>query len=93
MAPLRLEDFDALIGETWEVDADTGAVPLRLERAQKLPRAMREEGGFRLEWSGPGDAVLPQATYRFSRDGGAFEMFIVPFARDSAGYRYEAIFN
>jgi hypothetical protein len=93
MTGLRLEDFDAYVGETWQVDAGAGTVPLRLDRAQKLARAMRDEGGFRLEWLGPADPVLPQAIYRFSRDGGACEMFIVPVAREASGYRYEAIFN
>lgn len=94
MSGLRLEDFEGFVGETWEVEsgADT-SVALRLEKAQALPRAMREEGGFRLEWLGSADAFVPQGTYRFRREGRAFDMFIVPVAKDGAGYRYEAIFN
>jgi hypothetical protein len=91
---LRLSDFEDGIGETWEVQLGTDPpVALRLDKAQALPRAMREEGGFRLEWVGSADTLLLQGTYRFRRDGAEFDMFIVPVAKDGAGYHYEAIFN
>jgi hypothetical protein len=93
MGGLTLEDFSGRLGETWEVELEDAAVPLRLGRAQALPRAMREEGGFRLEWTGPADRALEQATYRFRRDGEACEMFIVPVARNGDAMVYEAIFN
>lgn len=93
MGGLKLEDFAGSLGKTWEVESGEGAVPLRLGRAQALPRAMREEGGFRLEWTGPADRPLEQAIYRFRRDGDACEMFIVPVARNGDAMVYEAIFN
>jgi hypothetical protein len=38
--------------------------------------------------------VLPQSTYRLLHDElGAFELFIVPIARDAEGVRYEAVFT
>ncbi|HMC91919.1 MAG TPA: hypothetical protein VKI45_05600 [Allosphingosinicella sp.] len=94
MSALQLSDFEGAVGETWDVDLGAGtAVGLRLDKAQPLARALREEGGFRLEWTGPSDTFLPQATYRFRRGAAQFEMFIVPVAKDGADYRYEAIFN
>ncbi|MBV9932130.1 MAG: hypothetical protein JO013_14470 [Alphaproteobacteria bacterium] len=93
MAGLRLEDFEATVGESWQVEAGGRAVPMRLEAAQSLSRALRAEGGFRLEWSGPADPLLPQGIYRFRRDGRDAEMFIVPVAQAGDGFRYEAIFN
>jgi hypothetical protein len=93
MGGLRLEDFSGALGETWEVALEDGAVPLRLERAQPLPRAVREEGGFRLEWSGPADPTLPQATYTFRRDEAPCDMFIVPVGRRGDAILYEAVFN
>jgi hypothetical protein len=93
MAGLRLEDFDGAIGESWEVEAGERTLKLRLLAAQALPRAVRAEGGFRLEWLGPADLLLPQGTYPFRRDGGTAEMFIVPIAQSPNGYRYEAVFN
>jgi hypothetical protein len=89
----RLEDFEGALGETWEVAAGDGIVPLRLTVAQALPRALRDEGGFRLEWAGPVDPLLPQATYSLRRDGRSVDMFIVPVAKTADGYRYEAIYN
>lgn len=93
MAGPSLADFAGHVGETYEVTGDDGAVvPLRLDSATALPASFREEGGFRLEWVGPGDPLLPQATYAFGRGGESVYIFIVPFARDSGGCRYEAIF-
>lgn len=93
MQELRLEDFDGAIGESWEVEAGERSLPLRLLVAQALPRAMRPEGSFRLEWLGPTDLLLPQGIYPFRRDGGTAEIFIVPIAQTPDGYRYEAVFN
>lgn len=93
MSGLRLEDFSGAVGETWDVEAGGASLPLRLAVAQPLPSSMREEGAFRLEWTGPGGTYLPQAIYRFRRDGTEFEMFIVPIAREGDTLRYEAIFN
>ena len=93
MEGLRLEDFSGAIGESWELETEAGPVSLRLDRAQALKRALRPEGGFRLEWSGPAERLLEQAIYRFRRDGGVCEMFIVPVGRKGDSIVYEAIFN
>jgi hypothetical protein len=85
-------DFESAVGESWDVDGPEGTVPLRLEAVQPLPRAMRDEGTFRLEWSGPGDLALPQGTYGFSRGGERSDIFIVPIARMEDRIRYEALF-
>jgi hypothetical protein len=85
-------DFEGAIGESWDVEGPAGTIPLRLEAVQALPQAMRDEGAFRLEWSGPGDAALPQATYAFSREGKRWDIFIVPIARADDRIRYEALF-
>jgi hypothetical protein len=90
---LSLADFENCVGERYELVFSDATVPVVLERAQELPRSIREAGAFRLEWRGPGEPILTQATYRFRRGEEAFEMFIVPVARDSTGTLYEAIFN
>ena len=69
------------------------SAPVVLEKAQGLPRSMREAGAFRLEWLGPADPMLAQATYRFRRGEQSFDMFIVPIGQDSRGTLYEAVFN
>ncbi len=49
---------------------------------------------FSIVFRGPGDILLPQAIYRVEHDQiGTFDLFIVPIGRDTAGLRYEAVFN
>ena len=90
---LSLADFEGFVGEPHEVVFADGTVPVVLEKAEELPRSMREAGAFRLEWRGPAEPVLVQAVYRFRRSEQLFDMFIVPVGRDSSGMLYEAIFN
>ena len=91
MSDLTAADFAE--GEDYAVGAQGEGVTLRLDRVEAVPGAPRPSGGFRLEFVGPGDPVLPQAIYPLVRDGETREIFIVPVARDAKGVRYEAIFN
>ena len=90
---LSLADFEGFVGEPHELVFADGTLPIVLEKAEGLPRSMRDAGAFRLEWRGPAEPVLPQAIYRFRRGEQMFDMFIVPVGRDSGGTLYEAIFN
>jgi hypothetical protein len=90
---LSLADFEGFVGEPHEIVFADGTLPVVLEKAQALPRSMREAGAFRLEWRGPSDPILAQAIYRFRRGEQLFDMFIVPVGRDERGALYEAIFN
>jgi hypothetical protein len=88
---LVLSDFEA--GTVYDVIAGETVYPLALDKALALSDSGREGGSFRLEFVGPGEPVLPQATYRFRSDGAAgHEIFIVPVGRDAKGVRYEAVF-
>jgi hypothetical protein len=87
-----LQDFAPLVGETFTVEAGDAAVPLTLELAQEIKDSPRPQGGFRLQFVGPGDLLLPQAIYTFVRDGETREIFIVPVERSAAGLHYEAVF-
>ena len=91
MTDLTVSDFTA--GEDYRVSSDGEEVVLRLDQVQALPRAVREAGGFRLEFVGPLAPYLPQATYGLVRDGARRDIFLVPVAREADGIRYEAIFN
>ena len=93
MEQLTLADFADAVGAAYSIAADEGAIELILERADALPSWSPQTESFRLEFCGPFEPILPQATYSLARDGDAFEIFIVPIARDQAGTRYEAIFN
>lgn len=88
------DTFVALVGRT--VEARTGSadrVPLEVEQVED------RDGGaghrFSVFFTGPGDVVLPQATYPldapWSED--PLIVFIVPIARDGDRVRYEAVFN
>jgi hypothetical protein len=90
---LSLADFEGCVGEPYEIVFADGTLPIVLEKAQGLPRSMREAGAFRLEWRGPAEPILVQAIYRFRRGEQLFDMFIVPVGRDARGTLYEAIFN
>jgi hypothetical protein len=90
---LSLKDFEQHVGEPYELVFSDATLPIMLEKAQELPRSIREAGAFRLEWRGPAEPILTQAIYRFRRGDDNFEMFIVPVARDAGGTLYEAIFN
>ena len=75
------------------MDCEGGVrVELTLEKAAELPSSGREAGTFRLEFRGPREPVLQQAIYPFRGPGEAFEIFIVPVAREAQGTLYEAVF-
>jgi len=93
MRNLTWDDFRDAVGARYEVEAADISVTLTLNVAQPLADSGREGGSFRLEFLGPASPALPQAIYRFNRDGDEpFEIFIVPVAAEPAGIRYEAIF-
>jgi hypothetical protein len=90
---LSLAQFESFVGEPHEIVFADGSLPVVLEKAEGLPRSIREAGAFRLEWRGPAEPLLGQAIYRFRRGEEQFDMFIVPVGKDERGALYEAIFN
>lgn len=49
---------------------------------------------FTLQFHGPAEPVLPDATYHLQHEVlGGLEVFLVPIGPDAAGMRYEAIFT
>ena len=91
MPDLKAEDFAE--GQDYEVGHGDGALTLTLARVETLPHAVRDAGGFRLEFRGPLEPLLPQATHAFRRGDATHEIFVVPVGRDADGHLYEAIFN
>ena len=90
MAGYRLEEF--AVGDQFELDHGDAAIRLELIRAEPLPPSGREGGSFRLEFRGPFEPIVPQATHGFRKDGETRQIFIVPIGRESEGTRYEAVF-
>jgi hypothetical protein len=49
---------------------------------------------FSLIFSGPSDIFMPQNLYRLAHERmGELDIFLVPIAPESGGFRYEAVFN
>ena len=91
MGELTAADFQA--GESYRIETANGPVALSLDRVETLSGSPRPGGGFRLEFLGSADRMLAQATYRFDRGAAAWDIFIVPVAREGESFRYEAVFN
>ena len=87
-----IEDFAGWIGEECNVEAGGVHLPMRLLAAEPIAGSLRDGGGFRLEFEGPRDPILPQSIMQVTKQGEPMEIFMVPVGRDANGVRYEAIF-
>ena len=93
MRELRLDEFKAREGESFELVLGDRTIPFTLDAVRELPSSGREGGAFVLDWQGPYEPILPQNIYAFRHGDDEFEMFIVPIGRDRTGTCYEAVFN
>lgn len=91
MTPNTLTDFEALRGAAFAVEHCEQSLTLATVAA--LPRSPREGGGFRLEFTGDPRSTIEQGVYRLTGAAAAFDVFIVPIARDDRATTFEAIFN
>ena len=89
---LTVKDFARRRGKTFTARTTAGEIPLLLGEVQELPASGRDGGAFRLEFQGPPQPFLPQATYPLGIDGERFEIFLVPLGPQGPRMRYEAIF-
>jgi hypothetical protein len=91
------DDFRALAEPlTTELTVRGAVVPIALavESVDPLPVHRLRAAPFSLILSGPGEPVLPQATYVVLHPRlGRIEIFLVPISRDAKGARYEVTFN
>ena len=71
------------------------AQPFDLELVEVTkPTVMASQTFFSLFFLGSGDFMLPQGTYRMSHEQlGEMVIFLVPTARETDGFKYEAVFN
>jgi hypothetical protein len=92
MGDLRIDHFSGGVGGRFRLRAGDRSLELMLDKAEPMNRSVREAGAFRLEFVGPADPPLPQGTYPFEVGDEEHDIFIVPVAREAAGFRYEAIF-
>lgn len=93
MRALRLDEFKALEGGSFELVLGERTIPFALSAVRELPDSGRDGGAFILDWQGPYEPVLPQDIYTLRHGGEEYEMFIVAVGRDRSGAQYEAVFN
>jgi hypothetical protein len=89
---LTLGDFEGRRGQTYEIIAGGGRLPVVLGEVQPLPGSQRQGGGFRLIFQGPPQPILPQGVFPIRHGDETHEIFIVPIAQVQAGIQYEALF-
>ena len=97
---LTFDLFENRVGEEFEVALPSdGRVALVLTGAREgsEPGGRGPEGEprrqFSLDFGGPREPVLPQATYAVRHDQlGDLELFLVPMGQDEEGMTYEAAF-
>lgn len=91
--PLRLGDFDRQIGVVIPARIEGETHMLTLVQSEELANSHREDGGFRLEFEGASQPILPQGIYRFEIEGNAHDIFITPLGPGVDGnIRYESVF-
>jgi hypothetical protein len=101
MTGLLNETFEALLGKSFEVRMNgCQSIFLVLTKVQVLPTHPLRTGeapkrtSFSLIFRGVPEYSLPQGSYSMETE--CFpptEIFLVPIGPDSAGHRYEAVFN
>jgi hypothetical protein len=95
---LHREDFADCLHTSFQVVEDYAAAgepvcELELIEVSEEKHTPRQEM-FSVVFYGPDQRFLPQRTYRLKHeDLGELEIFLVPVARDAAGYQYQAVFN
>ena len=93
----ELTTYEPHVGEVFRLEfADHPPVDLTLVEAAPGPWQPPEGGktAFRLEFSGPPQPLLAQATYRMQHaELGLLDIFIVPIEQDESTATYEAIMS
>lgn len=97
-ANLTEAEFSKHLNTKFQVDTEAnGHVTVELIEVKGYPGTPHEQSGmerFSVFFDGPPDVKLPQRTYRLQHaEMGAFDIFLVPVARNEHGFRYEAVFN
>lgn len=87
-----------LMGTVFKAETGERVVDLTLVDARKVMEsaaARLPRNPFSLYFSGPGDAFLPQATYRLRHQafGEPLDIFLVPVEGRADGFVYEAVFT
>ncbi len=97
-ATLTENEFSKHVNTKFRVVLDANnSVELELTEVKGYVSKHFEQTGmerFSIYFQGPAESSLPQQTYTFQHaEMGSFEMFLVPVAKNQAGFRYESVFN
>lgn len=93
---LRLDHFAGCLNQTFRAALNDGDIEFVLVEAQPMPSAMpgAARDPFSLVFRNGSPLLFPQQMYRMSHERiGAFDIFLVPIARDREGFLYQAVFN
>lgn len=94
--PLTEKEFSKHLNTKFRVKGEE-PMDLELTEVKGYMAQSNEQSGmerFSAFFKGPVDSYLPQRVYALEHDSmGAFELFLVPIARDEKNFRYEAVFN
>jgi hypothetical protein len=94
LAQIKPDPMRAYIGTDFEVwDKPDQVFCLKLSEVVEHSKTERSEA-FSLFFYGPLEHFMPQGIHKLKHTKlGEFEIFLVPTARDQAGFQYEAAFN
>lgn len=92
------EEFRQNLNTPFRVQVDAPKpIDVMLVAVSSRPSEATEEQGmerFSVFFTSPPEFMLPQNTYRLVHPQmGEFDLFLVPIARESTGFRYEAVYN
>jgi hypothetical protein len=96
-ASLTEDAFSKELNTKFRVSPGDGAIDLELVEVKSYLSKQKEHEEmerFSAYFQGPVEPHLPQGLYKFQHEQmGEFDLFIVPVAKNDAGFRYEAVFN
>jgi uncharacterized protein DUF6916 len=97
-ASLTEQEFSRHLNSKFRVKLENGRqIDLELVEVKGYLTKAGEQTGmerFSAFFKGPSEPSLAQSTYSLQHDRmGAFDVFLVPIARDEQGVRYEAVYN
>lgn len=97
-ATLTENEFSKHVNTDFRVNLDAeNSVELKLTGVKGYLSKENEQTGmerFSVYFQGSDEPFLPQMLYVFQHaEMGEFDMFLVPIARNAAGFVYESVFN
>ena len=88
-----LTEFTEQVGSTFEVIDTSSSFPLKFHRVVEHAKTATNEA-FSLFFLGSVDHFMPQGTRTLRHaQFGEMDIFLVPVAKTSSGFEYEAVFN